>query len=127
MKALSLKQPFAELIVSGKKAIELRTWNTKFRGKFFVHASGNTDFERCKIFGFNPDKMEKQAVVGNAELVSVVKYENRDELVKDKNKHLGVDFHSKYPVYGFILKNPKRVKPVKLKGTLGFFEVKQVV
>ncbi len=34
-KCLSLKQPYAELTVSGKKTIELRTWNTKFRGEFF--------------------------------------------------------------------------------------------
>ena len=39
MKALSLKQPFAELVVEGKKKIELRNWNTKFRGDFFIHAS----------------------------------------------------------------------------------------
>lgn len=30
MKVLSLKQPFAEFVVSGKKKIELRKWNTKF-------------------------------------------------------------------------------------------------
>ncbi|MFZ0325921.1 MAG: ASCH domain-containing protein [Nitrososphaeraceae archaeon] len=39
MKCLSLKQPYAELLVSGKKTIELRTWNTKFRGKFLIHVS----------------------------------------------------------------------------------------
>ena len=38
-KCLSLKQPYADLVVSGKKTIELRTWNTKFRGEFLVHAS----------------------------------------------------------------------------------------
>jgi len=36
MKALSLKQPFAELILQGKKTIELRKWNTKFRGEFLI-------------------------------------------------------------------------------------------
>lgn len=39
MKTLSLKQPFAELILSGKKKIELRKWNTSFRGEFLIHAS----------------------------------------------------------------------------------------
>ena len=38
MKCLSLKQPYAELLVSGKKTIELRIWNTKFRGEFLMHA-----------------------------------------------------------------------------------------
>ncbi len=47
MKCLSLKQPFAELLVSGKKTIELRKWNTKFRGKFLMHDSKNLDKERA--------------------------------------------------------------------------------
>jgi hypothetical protein len=38
-KCLSLKQPYAELLISGKKTIELRSWDTKFRGEFLVHAS----------------------------------------------------------------------------------------
>src|ERR1041385_6407776 len=32
VKALSLKQPWAELMVQGKKTVELRNWKTKFRG-----------------------------------------------------------------------------------------------
>ena len=43
MKALSLKQPFAELVVSGKKIIELRNWKSKFRGRFLIHASKVSD------------------------------------------------------------------------------------
>jgi len=39
MKALSMKQPVPELILQKKKTIELRKWNTKFRGKFLLHAS----------------------------------------------------------------------------------------
>jgi hypothetical protein len=39
MKALSLKQPFAELILLGRKKIELRKWNTHFRGEFLIHTS----------------------------------------------------------------------------------------
>jgi len=35
----SLKQPVAELLVSGKRTVELRKWNTKFRGKFLIDAS----------------------------------------------------------------------------------------
>jgi hypothetical protein len=36
-KCLSLKQPYSELIVSGRKTIELRKWNTKYRGRFLIH------------------------------------------------------------------------------------------
>ncbi len=49
MKCLSLKQPYAELLVSGKKTIELRNWNTYFRGKFLIHASKNIDKEKLDV------------------------------------------------------------------------------
>ncbi len=39
MKTLSIKQPFAELVVSGRKSIEIRSWATNYRGEFLVHAS----------------------------------------------------------------------------------------
>ena len=39
MKALSIRQPWAWLIVNGFKDIENRTWPTKFRGRVLVHAS----------------------------------------------------------------------------------------
>jgi hypothetical protein len=50
MKCLSLKQPYAELLISGKKTIELRKWNTSFRGKFLVHASCYLIHTNAKIF-----------------------------------------------------------------------------
>ena len=48
MKCLSVCQPFAELIVQGKKTIELRKWNTKFRGEFLVHAAKNILIRRLQ-------------------------------------------------------------------------------
>ena len=48
MKCLSICQPFAELIIEGKKTIELRKWNTKFRGEFLVHAAKRILEEDCR-------------------------------------------------------------------------------
>lgn len=39
MKALTVKQPWAELIVSGAKDIENRTWRTNYRGRVLIHAA----------------------------------------------------------------------------------------
>lgn len=39
MKAISIRQPWAWLIVNGYKDIENRSWNTKFRGPVLIHAS----------------------------------------------------------------------------------------
>ena len=39
MKAISLLQPWASLVVMGIKTIETRSWNTKFRGEILIHSS----------------------------------------------------------------------------------------
>lgn len=44
-KALSVRQPWAWLVVNGFKDIENRTRRTKFWGRFFVHASLTIDVE----------------------------------------------------------------------------------
>jgi len=39
MKAISVKQPWANLIASGRKTIETRTWSTSFRGSLLIVSS----------------------------------------------------------------------------------------
>lgn len=41
MKVLSVKQPWASLIASGRKTIELRTWTTHYRGDILICASAS--------------------------------------------------------------------------------------
>lgn len=38
MKTLSVRQPWASLLVSGLKDIENRTWAPNFRGRIMIHA-----------------------------------------------------------------------------------------
>ncbi|HYY51101.1 MAG TPA: ASCH domain-containing protein, partial [Nitrososphaeraceae archaeon] len=83
MKCLSLKQPYTEPLVSGKKTIELRNWNTSFRGKFLVHASKNIDKERLDFLA-----LIIILYIGPALLYDVKQYRNKIELELDKNKHL---------------------------------------
>jgi hypothetical protein len=42
MKTLSIRQPYATLVCKGIKNVENRTWNTKYRGKLLIHASGKS-------------------------------------------------------------------------------------
>ncbi len=39
IKVLSILQPWASLCVLGHKKIETRSWNTKYRGELYIHAS----------------------------------------------------------------------------------------
>ena len=116
MKALSLKQPYAELVVSGRKKIELRKWNTKFRGEFLIHASKIPDERAMKKFGFRD--LPAGCVVGRANLINVKKYNSKRELLTDKHLHLGSET---YGYYGFFLSDIKRIKPIPCKGKLGFW------
>ncbi len=118
MKALSLKQPWAELILQGKKTIELRKWNTNFRGEFLIHAPESIDEEKMKEY--NLKDLPRQAIIGKVKLVDVKEYNNEEEFFKDKNKHLASTM--KWGKFGFILEKPERIKPIKYKGSLGFFE-----
>ena len=40
MKVLSIKEPYATLIATGKKKIETRSFKTNYRGELYIHASG---------------------------------------------------------------------------------------
>ncbi|MFA4952891.1 MAG: GNAT family N-acetyltransferase [Candidatus Pacearchaeota archaeon] len=118
MKALSIKQPWAELILQEKKRIELRKWNTKFRGKFFIHSSKIPDVDAMKKFGFND--LPCGFILGKAEIIDVKNYkDNKYEFEKDKNLHLAT---SDWGNFGFILKNVERIKPIECNGNLGFWD-----
>ena len=122
MKCLSICQPFAELIVQGKKTIELRKWNTKFRGEFLVHAAKNVLTEDCKRLKISPEEIATGAIIGKVNLVDVKKYESDKELNRDKKKHHSVSDNTKNK-YGFILENPKKLRvPIEHMGKLNFFE-----
>jgi len=115
MKTLSLKQPWAELILQGKKKIEVRKWNTKFRGEFLIHASKIPDEKGMKKFGFK--KLPCGFIIGKAKLIRVKDYKNNEnEFVNDKNLHLA---DSSWGKFGFVLEDPKRIKPIPAKGNLG--------
>ena len=119
MKALSLKQPWAELILLEKKKIELRKWKTKFRGEFLIHASKSPDKESMKKFNFQD--LPCGFIVGKANLVDIKEYKDNKEFIKDKSLHLASEEWGKY---GFILKDIKRLEPIPYKGQLNFFEIK---
>ena len=75
MKCLSISQPFADLIVSGKKTIELRKWNTNFRGEFLIHSTIKIRIEDCKRLKITK-KLLTGVIIGKAELYKIKKYDN---------------------------------------------------
>jgi hypothetical protein len=104
MKILSLRQPWAHLVVSGSKDIENRTWSTPYRGPLLIHASLNVNRAACRRHGLDPANLERGGVVGIAEIVDCV------------TMHKSKWFEG--PI-GFVLRNRRKLPFVKWKGTLG--------
>jgi hypothetical protein len=99
LKCLSVSQPFADLIISGKKTIELRKWNTNFRGEFLIHAPIKIRMDDCKRLKVN-EKLVTGAIIGKAEIYEVKKYKSVKEINADNKLHLSSKkFHGK--IYGF--------------------------
>ena len=122
MKCLSICQPFAELIVQGKKTIELRKWNTKFRGEFLVHAAKNILEEDCKRMKISPKTVTTGAIIGKVNLVDVKKYDSDKELKADKKNHHSISENTNIK-FGLILEKPKKLRvPIEYSGKLNFFE-----
>ena len=123
MKCLSLKQPYVILLACGKKTIESRHWNTRFRRDFLIHSSKNVESCLCEYYGFNLKTLEKGAIIGKATLYDVKKYQNNLEYEKDYENHLSLKKIDKI-AYGFLIKNPiKFNKVIPYQGKLGFFDV----
>lgn len=72
MKALTIRQPWADLIASGEKQIENRTWQTDYRGPLAIHAGRTVNWHQCPD-GYNPSAVG--AVIAVVDLVDIVPVE----------------------------------------------------
>ena len=48
MKVLSIKEPYATLLMKKIKHIETRSWKTNYRGEIYIHVSGKTLEKQAK-------------------------------------------------------------------------------
>lgn len=122
-KCLSVSQPFAHLIVTGRKTIELRGWNTNFRGEILIHSPIKVRDEDCKRLHIDCGKLARGAIVGKAILYDVKRYETQRQWLDDAKYHMASkNFANKR--YGFLLKKTKEFAiPIPQKGRLGLFDV----
>ncbi|CAN7361677.1 ASCH domain-containing protein [Acidovorax sp. LjRoot118] len=122
--ALSIRQPWAWLIVNGFKDIENRDWPTNFRGEMLVHASQTMTrryydgtVEVLQMLGLYPpslptyESLERGGLVGWTRVVDCV--EHHPSPWKMDGGH------------GFVLRDSRPIPFVPYKGRLGFFNVPQ--
>ena len=127
MKAITIKQPWASLIVHGIKDIENRNWRTNFRGRVLIHSSAKGDIakfgclqpnQRLKVLNtpisricFND--LPFGSIIGSVEIIDCV--QNHPSIWADKG------------VYNWVLANPILFpEPIPAKGKLSLWEYDKI-
>jgi len=122
MKTLSIRQPWAELIIQGRKTLELRTWTVKHRGPLAIHASQTVEREACLSHGLDPDQVTAGAVIGVVDLVEIIELDAASYAAR-RGEHLADEPWNGGPLYGWRLANPQPLpEPLPVRGRMGLFE-----
>jgi hypothetical protein len=129
MKALSLRQPWAWMVIHGGKSIENRRWNTRYRGPVLVHAAkGMTrdEYLDAAMFAAEVDQsvnlpafseLERGGIVGATTITGVIPPRNNGLFSAEP-----VPWHMA-DQFGFRLGPRIWLQFRALKGELGFFNV----
>jgi hypothetical protein len=124
--ALSLKQPWAALVVAGRKAIEVRRWATAVRGRVFIHAAKMPD-DRPEAWAHVSDDLKALAqlgggLIGAADLTGCIMYRAAAGFAADAAKHLNpTDWFEPPRMYGFVFRGGEPVPFVPCRGYVRFF------
>lgn len=119
MKCLSIRQPWASLIVAHGKDIENRSWSTAYRGPLLIHAAATRSaadwiaaVELCRRIGvaftLRPSQVPMGGLVGVVDLVGCVESSPSPWFAGR---------------FGFELVRPRPLPFVAMRGRLGLFEV----
>lgn len=117
MKALSIRQPWAWLVVNGYKPIENRPRPLKYRGRILVHAGKKFDLEGYRFVRANfPDiqmprleEFQLGGFVGSVEITDCV--------AQSESRWF-------FGPYGYVLENAETMPFAPYKGQLGLFTVR---
>ena len=117
MKAISVRNPWAWLIVHGHKDIENRRWNSPYRGRLLIHASKTFDLEGAEYIkeameeaGLDyPTDFQFGGIIGEVNMIDCI------------SKSDNLWFHGPY---GFVFTDARTVPFKAVRGRLGLFDVK---
>lgn len=137
--ALSVQQPYAEAILSGRKRIEVRTWRTAHRGPLYIHAGrtwyGTRDQGAARAYTAAQtlarriglpqpiDAYPRGALVGRMRVIDCFELDP-DQWEATRELHW-CDFAFRTGLIGWRIEAPERlVRPIPLRGALGLFTVR---
>lgn len=124
MKVLTIKQPWATLIMQKDKKFEFRSWQTKYRGELLIHAGKDIDKEAVKrLAKYLPKYMPQGKILGKVKLVDCIKMSPEFEkmLLKENNEIYTENSFSRN--YGWKLEDVEMFdEPIEAKGKLSLWE-----
>ena len=127
--ALSVKQPWAALLVAGLKSVEVRTWSTRRRGRVLIHAGKVID---ARPAGWalitTPELLDlarfRGGVVGVADLADCVAYPTAEAFTADAERHRNApDWFRPEGLFGFVFQNARPIAYHACPGRTLFFAV----
>lgn len=125
MKVISIKEPFATLIMNGNKKIETRSWKTNYRGELYIHASGKTlakEFLDDNIIDLIKDMdMNFGNIICKGNLIDCIYMD--EEFIKKIRKNKIEYICGLYEVgrYAWIFDNIELIYPIPAKGKLNIW------
>ena len=115
MKAISIRQPFASLIATGEKTIELRTWYTHYRGPLLICATKSAT-------GLSPEErlLPRGVAVCIVELVDVL---DPVPISSKMSQAACCELLPGDEFFGWVFASPQLIQPFPVSGRLGLFDV----
>src|SRR5262245_33434164 len=122
--ALSIRQPWTELILQGRKTIEVRSWTTQHRGELLLHAGARPDTLAMRALDLKTDEFVLGAIVGTCELYECIEFSDVTwECWRSAHLNEG-PLERRH--YAWLLRNPRRIEPRAFKGRLGLMRVEDM-
>lgn len=135
MRALTVCQPYAELIARGVKRVENRTWEMLYRGPLLIHAGKSRKFLSEDNFGISLEEMSWGAVIAAVDVIAckhitqIQAEMKKTHIIRqptDFPSHLEFLLHHEHVEgpYCIVLGNIRRLsQPIPYKGAQGIFNV----
>lgn len=123
MKVLTIKQPYATLIMLGHKKYEFRSWKTNFRGELLIHAGQSIDKDAVKrTQEFLPEELPQGKILGKVKITDCIKCNKN---LKDECMKQNPLVYAKSPVdegYAWKIEDVEVWdKQIEIKGKLGLW------
>lgn len=125
MKVLSVKQPWASLIIEGYKKYEFRTWKTKYRGELYIHASKKVDKEALKYFENLNLSMSVGCIIGKVNIIDCEEITKEfEDKIKQENQQV-YGYNKNIEGYAWKVVDPTSIESICINGRLGIWEYKK--